>query len=206
MRALCLTAGVFLTTACFEPQPAPVVNAQVVAALDHVLRSAVAEGHIPGAVALITSRDNILYRSSFGVMDPAGAEDMRPDAIFRIASMTKPITSVGILMLFEEGLLDLDDPASDYLPELTDRKVLVSVNAANSSLVTRPASRPITIRDLLRHTSGFGYSFASHELIEVEAYTDIPPRAQPILHDPGARWTYGMSTAFLGWIIEEISG
>jgi len=131
---------------------------------------------------------------------------MRADAIFRIASMTKPITSVAAMMLREEGLLQLDDPASQYLPELEGREVLVSIDHSDSSIVTRPATRPITIRDLLRHTSGFGYSFSSHELLELESVTDLPTREWPTLHDPGARWTYGMSTRFLGWIVEKVSG
>ena len=176
------------------------------AALDDVLRAAIDAGDVPGVVAMVVDRDSILYQGAFGIMDAAGEESMRSDAIFRIASMTKPITSVGIMMMREEGLLALDDPASDYLPELEDREVMVSVDTATSSVVTRPASRPITIRDLLRHTSGIAYGFSSHEAQALSRYAGIAPRAQPILHDPGSRWTYGMGTAFLGWIIEEISG
>ncbi len=205
MRIACLVVGILLAAACTETK-SPSMSAEGKAALDEVLRSAVEAGDVPGVVAVVADRDSILYRSAFGIMDAAGEESMRTDAIFRIASMTKPITSVGIMMLQEEGFLALDDPASDYLPELAGREVLVSVDAADSSVVTRPASRPITIRDLLRHTSGFGYSGFSHELLEVARYTEIPFRAQPILHDPGAHWTYGMGTAFLGWIIEEVSG
>jgi CubicO group peptidase (beta-lactamase class C family) len=182
------------------------MSASSKAALDEVLRAAVATGGVPGVVAVVVDRDSTLYRGASGVMDAAGEESMRLDAIFRIASMTKPITSVGIMMLREQGLLALDDPASDYLPELAGREVLVSVDTAASTILTRPASRPITIRDLLRHTSGIAYAFSSHEAQEVSRHTDIAPREQPILHDPGARWTYGMGTAFLGWIIEELSG
>ncbi|MBT5874307.1 MAG: beta-lactamase family protein [Candidatus Latescibacteria bacterium] len=181
------------------------MNDHTRAALDDVLRSSVDAGEVPGAVAMVVDRDSILYSNAVGVMDSAGTEAMRLDAIFRIFSMTKPITSLGIMILQEEGLLSLDDPASDYLPELADREVLVSVDTDNSSAITRPASRPITIRDLLRHTSGFGYAFSSPEVLEISSNSSIPAREYPILHDPGVRWTYGMSTAFLGWIIEEIS-
>ena len=181
------------------------MNDNTRAAFDEVLRSAVDANEVPSVVAMVVDRDNVLYSNSMGVMDSAGTEAMRPDAIFQIFSMTKPITSLGIMILQEEGLLSLDDPASDYLPELADREVLVSVDADSSSIKTRPASRPITIRDLLRHTSGIGYTFSSLELLEVSKITSIPAREFPILHDPGTRWTYGMSTAFLGWIIEEVS-
>jgi CubicO group peptidase (beta-lactamase class C family) len=181
------------------------MTASTRASLDDVLRASVDAGHVPGVVAMVVDRDGVLYRGASGVMDATGAESMRTDAIFRIASMTKPITSVGIMMLKEEGLLDLDDPASDYLPLLAGREVLVSVDPATSTVRTRPASRPISIRDLLRHTSGIGYGFSSHEASQLSS-AGIVPREQPILHDPGARWTYGMGTAFLGWIIEGVSG
>jgi CubicO group peptidase (beta-lactamase class C family) len=181
------------------------MTASTRASLDDVLRASVDAGHVPGVVAMVVDRDSVLYRGASGVMDATGAESMRTDAIFRIASMTKPITSVGIMMLKEEGLLDLDDPASDYLPLLAGREVLVSVDPATSTVRTRPASRSISIRDLLRHTSGIGYGFSSHEASQLSS-AGIVPREQPILHDPGARWTYGMGTAFLGWIIEEVSG
>lgn len=203
MRTIGLAVGIFLVAGCSVSEPS-VLSEDQMADLDDVLRTAVEAGTVPGVVALVVNSDRVLYSRAWGVMDDVGAEPMRADAIFRIYSMTKPITSVGIMMLIEDGLLSLDDAASDYLPELSGREVLVSID--DSSMVTRPASRPITIRDLLRHTSGFGYSFSNHELLDVERYTDIPPRNQPILHDPGTRWTYGMSTAFLGWIIEAVSG
>ena len=201
----CLAVVTLFAAACAEPESRPLSESGK-AALDDVLRAAIDAGDVPGVVAMVVDRDSILYQGAFGIMDAAGEESMRSDAIFRIASMTKPITSVGIMMMREEGLLALDDPASDYLPELEDREVLVSVDTATSSVVTRPASRPITIRDLLRHTSGIAYGFSSHEAQALSRYAGIAPRAQPILHDPGSRWTYGMGTAFLGWIIEEISG
>ncbi len=175
-------------------------------ALDEVLRSAVAANEVPGAVAMVVDRNDVLYSHAAGVMDAEGTEAMQLDAIFRIFSMTKPITSLGIMILQEERQLFLDDPASKYLPELADLMVLVSVDADNSSVRTRPASRPITIRDLLCHTSGIGYTFTSRELLEVSQIISVPEREYPILHDPGTQWTYGRGTAFLGWIIEEVSG
>ena len=176
------------------------------ASLDRVLQSAVAAGDVPGAVALVTTRDSILYHRAFGILDPVGAVPMRSDAIFPIASMTKPITSLAIMMLVEEGRIGLDEPASRYLPELRDRAVLVGVDSVSRTALTRPSVREVTVRDLLRHTSGFGYGFSSSQVLELTAQTDIPPRMQPLLHDPGARWTYGMGTAHLGWILEEVTG
>jgi len=206
LRAILYCALLILVAACAMGEPPQLLSPEDEMALDDVLRSAVAAGGVPGVVALVATRDSVIYRGVYGVMDAVGDEAMTDDAIFRIASMTKPITSVGIMMLREDGLLDLDDAASEYLPELADREVLVEINSADSSVTTRPATRPITIRDLLRHTAGIGYSFSSHELLELARSTDIPAREQPLLHDPGTRWTYGMSTAFLGWVIEEVTG
>lgn len=176
------------------------------ASLDQVLQSAVAAGDAPGVVALVTTSDSVLYHRAYGVLDPVGEVAMRSDAIFLLASMTKPITSLGIMMLVEEGLIGLDEPASRYLPELKDRPVLVSVDSVSRTAMTRPAVREVTVRDLLRHTSGFGYGFASSQVLDLTAHTDIPAPMQPLLHDPGARWTYGMGTAHLGWILEEVTG
>ncbi len=206
MRTICLTLSTALVLGCGTRMESALVSDDTSVALDEVLRSAAAAGDVPGVVAVVVDRADVLYSGTAGVMDAEGAQAMQPDAIFRIASMTKPITSLGIMILLEEGVLSLDAPASDYLPELEGREVLVSVDADNSSVTTRPASRPITIRDLLRHTSGFGYTFSSPALLEVSRGTSIPARAHPLLHDPGTTWTYGMSTAFLGWIIEEVSG
>ena len=173
-------------------------------AIDAALAAAVEDGRIPGAVVLVTTPERVVYHRAVGEMAPG--EPMRPDALFDIASMTKPITSLGVLMLVEEGRLDLDAPASGYLPELAGREVLVRVDTTAGALVTRPATREVTLRDLLRHTSGIGYAFSSYALLEAEAYTDVSPRLGPLVHDPGARWTYGMGTAQLGWIIEAVTG
>lgn len=174
--------------------------------LDNVLRAAVAAGDIPGAVVLVTSRDHIVYERGVGSLDPASGRPLNVNAVFNIASMTKPITSVAAMMLVDEGKLDLDAPASHYLPELKDREVLARVDSARGTVVTRPATREITVRDLLRHTSGFGYSFSNTDLRALEQHTKLADRAAPLLHDPGARWTYGMGTAQVGWIIEQVSG
>jgi CubicO group peptidase (beta-lactamase class C family) len=205
MKAICLILSTAFVAACGSEGDPPLLNDDTRLELDAVLQSAVGEGALPGVVALVVDRDRVLYRGAAGVMDTDGSEPMAPEAIFQIFSMTKPITSLGVMILQEEGLLSIDDTASDYLPELADREVLLGISA-DSSVRARPASRPVTIKDLLRHTSGFGYTFSSPELLEVSRSTPIPARSYPLLHDPGDRWTYGMSTAFLGWIIEEVTG
>jgi methyl acetate hydrolase len=175
-------------------------------ALDSVLDAAIRAGDLPGVAVLVTTRDSILYHRGFGVLDPVAGRPMGPDAVFDIASMTKPITSVAAMMLVDEGKLGLDDPASRYLPELKGREVLVSVDSASGTVTTRPATRDITVRDLLRHTSGIAYSFSNNDLRAVEKWTTISDRDAPLAHDPGARWTYGMGTAQVGWIVENVSG
>jgi len=195
----------FLAGACASPPPWALGEARE-AALDAVLTEAVASGCVPGVVALVTTSDGVVYLRAVGVLDPTGAVPMRPDAIFDIASMTKPITSLGVMMLIEEGELGLDEAASRYLPELEGREVLVDVDPDAGTFRTRPATRAVTIRDLLRHTSGIGYSFTSRELLALDRCSDLPDRLQPLLHDPGTRWTYGMGTAQLGWILEQVSG
>lgn len=134
------------------PSPGWELSASWRAALDRVLDDAVASHQVPGLVALVTTADSVVYLHAAGTLDEAGNVAMRPDAIFDIASMTKPITSLGIMMLIEEGKIGLDDPASRYLPELAGREVLVKVDSAAGTVETRPAAREVTIRDLLRHT------------------------------------------------------
>lgn len=203
--ALVLSAVCTLLVGCASAQTG-VLQPERLEAFTEVLSEAVSSGAVPGVVALVTTPDRVVYHRAFGVLDPAEGLAMRPDAIFDIASMTKPITSLGVMMLVEEGRIALDAPASDYLPELAGREVLVRVDTLTGTIESRPASRDVTIRDLLLHTSGIGYAFSNHELLAVARHTRIPGRMRPLVHDPGARWTYGMGTAHLGWIIENVSG
>ncbi len=203
-RAAFLTLLVALG-GCRSPAVGPFTS-QRLATVDSILQAAVSVGDIPGAVALITTRDSILYLRAFGMLEPNGPTAMAPDAIFPIQSMTKPITSLGIMMLVQEGQIDLDAPASRYLPELAGREVLVRIDSTRRQAVTRPAAREVTVRDLLRHTSGIAYPFSSYEALALARQTDLVDRSFPLLHDPGTRWTYGMSTAHLGWIIERVTG
>lgn len=183
-----------------------VLSDQARTALDVFLRAAVERRDIPGVVAVVANREHVIYRGAFGMLDEHGAIDMPTDALFQIMSMTKPVTSVAIMMLREQGLLDLDDSIDQYLPDLTGREILVAFNEADASYTTRPATRAVTIRDLLTHTAGFGYEFCNDTLRVLCRYGELSPRDLPLLHDPGSQWTYGMSTGLLGEVVERISG
>ncbi|MDO8396232.1 MAG: serine hydrolase domain-containing protein [Bradyrhizobium sp.] len=177
------------------------------AALDSSLRGAVERKDVPGVVALVTDRERVLYQSAFGVADVATGRPLTSDALFRIASMTKPVTSVALMQLIEQGRLGLDDPAEKYLPELAGLKVFESFDPATGAYQLRPASRPATVRHFLTHTSGLAYPFTS------ETWRDFKPRAGetypfggPLLFDPGERWHYSTSTDVVGRLVEVISG
>jgi methyl acetate hydrolase len=177
------------------------------AALDTSLRGAVERRDVPGVVALITDRECVLYQSAFGVADVATERTLTTDALFRIASMTKPVTSLALMQLIEQGRLGLDDPAEKYLPELAGLKVFESFDAATGVYQLRPASRPATVKHFLTHTSGLAYSFTS------AIWRDFKPRAGetypfggPLLFDPGERWHYSISTGVVGRLVEVVSG
>src|SRR5882672_9130182 len=177
------------------------------AALDTSLRGAVERKDVPGVVALITDRERVLYQGAFGVTDSPSGRELKPDALFRIASMTKPVTSVALMQLVEQGKLGLDDPAEKYLPELTGLKVIESFDPATGNYRVRPASAAPTVRQFLTHTSGLAYPFTS------ATWRDLKPRAGesypfggPLLFDPGARWHYSTSTDVVGRLVEVVSG
>ena len=182
-------------------------NSPASVALDTSLREAVEREDVPGVVALVTDRERVLYQSAFGVADVATGRPLTADALFRIASMTKPIASVALMQLVEQGRVGLDDPAEKYLPELAGLQVFESFDAATGAYVLRPASRPATVRHFLTHTSGLAYPFTS------EIWRDFRPRAGetypfggPLLFDPGERWHYSTSTDVVGRLVEVVSG
>lgn len=177
------------------------------AALDASLYGAVERKDVPGVVALVTDRDRVLYKSAFGVADVSTGRALTQDALFRIASMTKLVTSVALMQLAEQGRIGLDDPASRYLPELVDLKVIESFDARTGDYKVRPASRPATVRHFLTHTSGLAYPFTS------TIWRDLKPRAGetypfggPLLFDPGERWHYSTGTDVVGRLVEAVSG
>jgi CubicO group peptidase (beta-lactamase class C family) len=174
--------------------------------LDQFLHEAVAQGQLPCVTAIVADRSRVLYHRAFGKVESGASEQMPPDALFRIASMTKPVTSVMVLALYEQGQIDLDDPIAQYLPDLKDPQVIEQVNPADATYTTRPALREITLRHLLTHTAGFGYAFSNANARLLEERANKPTDQPPLLHDPGERWTYGPSTRILGRLLSQITG
>jgi CubicO group peptidase (beta-lactamase class C family) len=177
------------------------------AALDASLRGAVERKEVPGVVALVTDRERVLYQGAFGVADVATGRPLAADALFRIASMTKAVTSLALMQLVEQGRLGLDDPAEKYLPELVGLKVFASFDPASGAYTLRPAARAPTVRHFLTHTSGLAYPFTS------AIWRDFKPRpgetypfGGPLLFDPGERWHYSTSTDVVGRLVEVLSG
>jgi CubicO group peptidase (beta-lactamase class C family) len=186
------------------------------ARLGAVMRREIERGRVPGAVALIARRGRLGFFDSFGQRDAASGAPMRTDAIFRIYSMTKPITSVAAMMLWEEGRFLLSDPVAKYLPELSHLAVAVE---RGGEIERVPVERDLTIQDLLRHTSGLTYEFrGSGPVHKMYMSAKVYSRAQnsadqvatlgrlPLLHQPGTRWEYGRSTDVVGRLVEVLSG
>ena len=185
---------------------APNIPAQGTAALSSFLKDATDRGDVPGVVVAVVNKDGVVYHEAFGRSRTLTSTPMTKDTIFNMASMTKPVTSVAIMMLVEDGKLKLDDEVAKYLPKYKDPLVISKFNEADSTYETRPAKRPITIRHLLTHTSGIGYGFASPTLTKIMAKTGKAELDLPLLFDPGESWAYGASTRVLGNVVEVISG
>ncbi|MHC4179257.1 MAG: serine hydrolase domain-containing protein, partial [Planctomycetota bacterium] len=179
------------------------------------------EGKLVGGLGLVARGDQIVYAETWGQRDREKRLPLTDGTIFRIYSMSKPVTSVAAMILVEEGKLGLDDPISKYLPELTEMTVLVEAKGDDGE--TRheevPAERAITVRDLLRHTSGFTYGFFGNSevdkryrnaglLVTDQTLEDTVKKLSqiPLRHQPGTRWHYSVSTDVLGRVIEVASG
>lgn len=207
MRYLWIMLAIFLLGGCqLEEAARKEINRVGIAEINQLLQSAVESGEIPGVVAIVANRDRILYHQFFGKMDLENDLDMRKESIFSIASMTKPVTSVAVMMLYEEGKLDLDDPISQYMPRMKYLEVITSFNEDDGTYTIQDTERQVTIRHLLTHTSGFGYSFSNRVLSGLEEKTGLAQPELPLLHQPGEGWTYGMGTRVLGDLVEQISG
>lgn len=174
--------------------------------VDAVLRGAVDAGKAPGIVAAVGGRDGMLYEQAFGRARTAGESPMRVDTILRIASMTKPVTTLAVLMLHEQGRLDLDAPLAEYLPDYRQPEVLERFDMHTGRYETRPAKTAVTIRQLLSHTSGYGYWFLHAPLYRL---TDgAPALFDPpfLMFEPGTRFAYSVSMDVLGQVVPAISG
>ncbi len=204
-RNLLTIIWVLACVACTPPE--------VTSPLDAVLASGVETGRIPGVIAMAANSDGIIYQGASGVRDVASNTGMTVDTIVRIASMTKAVTSVAIMQLVEQGKIELDQPVSVYMPELTQVRVLEGFDADNMPIL-RAAKSPVTIRQLLTHTSGYVYDIWNENAARYATtgrgantsdgrpdFTDVP-----LAFDPGSKWEYGISTDILGVLVEVVSG
>jgi CubicO group peptidase (beta-lactamase class C family) len=191
--------------------------------IDKVLQEYADKKWIAGGSAIIARDGKIVYYKSIGYDDTDKKVMLKRDAIFRIASQTKAITSVAIMMLYEEGKFLLNDPVSKYIHEFKKQQVLDKFNEVDTTYTTVPAKRDITIHDLLTHTSGIGYAqIGSKEATAIYAKNGIVGGigvgqivlgdkmkklgSLPLLHQPGDEWTYGLNTDLLGYLVEVVSG
>ncbi|MEY5099376.1 MAG: hypothetical protein RJA36_2095 [Pseudomonadota bacterium] len=236
-KLLALSAALALSaTASFAqnlPLARPEAAGMSTARLDklkQLMQAEVDKGNIPGAVIMVNRKGKLVYSEAVGYQDKASGKPMQKDSIFRIYSMTKPLASVAAMILAEEGRLTLADPVAKFLPEFQNMKVSVASKDASGvvsySLV--PAERPITVLDLLRHTSGIGYAEITKNPVIKQAYTEaglyaeggtdydqrrVSPRDEvsgiaraPLSTQPGTNWEYGMSVDLLGRVVEAAAG
>ena len=198
--------------------------------IEELLTDDINNNKIPGAVVLVGNEKGIVYQKAFGVKNPLTNENYATDDIFRIASMTKAITSVAVLKLWEDGKINLDDPIEKYIPEFKDAEILETFNEKDSSYTSKPSTKKITIRQLLTHTSGIGYDFidgnpsikaifhkkkqsfmkngvmcfCDEDVTIGEAIRNLAD--VPLHHEPGEKFTYSMGLDVLGYMIEIVSG
>ena len=181
--------------------------------IDGVLQRAVDAKEVPGVVAMAANGRGIVYEGAFGTRDLAQGPAMSADTIFRLASMTKAITSVAAMQLVEQGKLDLDKPIGNVLPELAAPQVLDGFDDAGAPRL-RSAKRPITLKHLLTHTAGFGYETWDADLVRYVKASGVPSTTTaklaslrlPLVFDPGERWEYGINIDWVGRAIEAVTG
>lgn len=199
------------------------VSEERLARIDAMCLEAIADGDIPGVVALVARNGKIVYNKAFGTADAKTNRKLKNNDIFRLASQSKAITATAVMMLWEEGKFRLDDPVSDYIPEFKNPQVLDSL-LDNGTYLTIPADKEITVRHLLSHTSGIGYGVIDGDarmkriykdagIIDLFTTKDISIEANikklaalPLHHNPGAKFTYSESYDVLGYFIEVVSG
>jgi len=219
-----LTAFAFAASACAQEFPSAKPEAVGLSPerLDRIssaVQHSIDDKRIAGAVTLVLRHGQVAFFKAQGMADREAAKPMQRDAIFRICSMSKPITSVGAMILYEEGKFLLDDPVSKYLPEFKNPKVLVK--PASGQVYTIPAKREITIRDLMRHTSGITYNWnedlgqmytdskVAHGILQYDGTIAESVKnlaAQTLLFNPGDRWEYSLGIDVVGRLIEVWSG
>jgi CubicO group peptidase (beta-lactamase class C family) len=188
--------------------------------LTEMLRANIAKSEIPGAVLLIARHGKVAYFENLGVLDPQGKTPMPKDAIFRIYSMSKPITTVAAMLLFEEGKITLDEPVGKYIASLAKPQVASNNTVGGSGeLQLVPANRPPSIQDLMRHTAGLTYGFFGDTpvkklYLDAKLFDGDPDNAEfverlgklPLAYQPGTTWDYSHATDVLGRLVEVVSG
>lgn len=185
--------------------------------INDLLQKAILQRCIPGAVALVMRKGRTVYFNNLGMKSLEKKEAQEKDDIFAIASMTKAITSVALMMLYEEGKFNLESPISDFIPEFKKVSVLREFNRTHLTYIPEPLNRPLSIRHLMTHTSGIGYAFLDRRIKDlnlklggISPYKNLKDNMSyfaqlPLLHQPGEKWTYGYSTDILGHLIEILS-
>ena len=189
---------------------APATRLLAAAGLDQSLRASTTRRNIPALVAMVATPDKVTYSGAFGKRDSASGMPVQLDSIFRIASMTKAVTSAAVLQLVQRGMLKLDEPVSKHLPELRKLDVLQGFDNAGKPIL-RPASTPVTLKHLLTHTSGFAYDTWDQSMFKYYALPGGPAPGTvapltPLVFEPGTRWEYGTSLDWTGRLVETVSG
>lgn len=191
--------------------------------IDKMVEEYIANNWVPGAVVLIARNGKIAYHKAYGYSDKENNILLKKDDIFRIASQSKAITSLAVMMLWEEGKFLLDDAASKYIPEFKNPTILKTFDPKDSTYSTEPARSEVTIRQLLTHTSGLDYAaIGSNEFKAIYAKAGVPSgigndqmvladkmkilAKLPLKHQPGEKWTYGLNSDMLGYLVEILSG
>jgi CubicO group peptidase (beta-lactamase class C family) len=218
VAALLITAGSTLITSKDLPVSKPEdvgLSSERLARMNKAIHEYVDAGRTPGVVTLIARHGKVVHVDAYGKADLATGRPTRTDDIFRMYSMTKPITSVALLMLFEEGKFQLTDPLSRYFPAFADVKVYAG-STPQGGMMLDALRRPITIQDVFRHSAGFSYGFGSSPIDK--AYQDADVFAtdlnglmdkvtkQPLLYQPGDRWVYSVAHDVQAALVEKLSG
>lgn len=184
--------------------------------IDTVMKDYINSGKLAGTVTLVARNGETVHLAAHGMQNKEAGTPMASDSIFRIYSMTKPITAVAALTLWEQGKFHMNDPIAKYLPQLKDLKVYVS--GSGNDMIVEDAKQPVRIIDLFMHTAGFSYGFTGSEvdklyreaqvrLANASKETTLTEIAKlPLNHQPGTKWNYGINTDIIGFLVEEISG
>jgi CubicO group peptidase (beta-lactamase class C family) len=236
LAAMLIAATVSLPVCARELQPLATatpeqvgMSAERLGRITTVLKKEIADGNLPGAVVMVARKGKIIYSDAIGFQDKGANTPMKLDSIFRIYSMTKPLASVAAMMLVEDGIIQLTDPVSRFLPAFKDMQVSAATTGADgkATYTNVPAVKPIVVQDLLRHSAGLAYAeITKNETVKaayVEAKFSQPgiheydsrgmtPAEQveriakvPLIHQPGMMWEYSMSVDILGRVVEAAS-